>query len=282
MNNTNKMDHSLHEIKNDSYQQNLTYLQYSMATNSTKDLYLPSSGLASFFLIFNLTLSIPCIYFHFLILRMVSREKKKIGETLHGGVLAIYAKCVIFVQLMFTINTNGIMSYIYPASEVLGSWYCYTIEITFHAMAVYVGVFSLLIAAMKYWFVVHNKKAKELGIERAQTISITIHLLSATILPLLNAVSNGDVDRDFWVNQCWGHPEVRNSEVDNNLWQTVREEFCYFRTYQIDYYIGKRASEFLEPCLRVLCGTLPLFYLLFLSNIIELIIYWKLLKYIDR
>ena len=134
---------------------------------------------------------------------------------------------------------------------------------------------------MKYWFVVHNAKAKKLGIERSLTIFIMIHLLITTVIPLLNLASTGDVDDSYWVNQCWGHG-VRNSEIEKNFWNVVGEQFCYFRVYQIDYYIGKRASEFLEPCLRVLCGGLTLFKVLFGSNLIELIIYFKLFKHIDR
>ena len=285
-NTSDKIDNNLHKmsvefLKNDSFGHNLVNLQYPVNISNTIDHNLPSSRFASFFLVLNICLLVPSVYLHFLIVRMVGREKKKVGGTLHGNALAIYAKFVIFTQLMVIININGIMSYIYPASNNVGSWYCYTVEISFHVMGVYTGIFSLLLATMKYWFVVHNEHAKKVGVERSQMVFIIIHILVSTILPLFNAVSNGDVDHYYWVNQCWGN-QVGNLEIENNFWNIVGEEFCYFRTYQLNYYIGAAASEFWETCLRILCGGVTMFYILLFSNILELIIYLKLFKHIDR
>ena len=133
-------------------EQNLANIQYTVADNNMIDECLPSYELASLFLILNVGLSIPSCYFHFLIQRMVSREKNKVGETLHGRALAIYAKYAVFAHLWSITNVFGIMSYTYPASEILGSWYCYMVQTGLHFTSAYLGSFSLLIAAMKYWF----------------------------------------------------------------------------------------------------------------------------------
>ena len=268
-------------MTNNFSEQAMADSEHSVTSNETIHESLLSSEIASFFLIFNAGLLIPSTYLHFLIHRMVSREKKKVGETLHGRALTIYAKLVVFAQFWIIINVNGIMSYTYPAFDVIGSWYCYLVEVVLSYIAVYIGSFSLLIAAMKYWFIVHNAKAQKVGIDRSLTISITIHLSMSVILPLLNAVSNGDMDSRYWVNKCWGH-DIRNSNATNGFWNTLGKVFCYFRDYHLDYYIGKQASEYLEPCLRVLCGGLVFLFTLMLLNLIELVLYALLLKHIDR
>ena len=268
-------------MANNSDEQNFIDLEFLVTTNNTVHESPPSSELTSLVLVLNLSLAIPYMYLDFLIHRMVSREQRKVGETLHGRALAIYAKFMVFAYFWFTINVNGILSYTYPASEVLGSWYCYMVEIVHFGIVAYLGSFSLLIAAMKYWFIVHNAKAKKVGIERSLAIFITIHLSMCIVLPLLNVVSNGDVGLSYWVNKCWGN-EVRNADLTISFGKKLGEMFCYFRVYQLDYYIGKRASEYLEPCLRVLCGGLAFFMMLILSNLIELILYVLVLRHMDR
>ena len=99
--------------------------------------------------------------------------------------------------------------------------------------------------------------------------------------PSLIAVSNGDGGISYWVNKCWGH-EVRNSDLTASPENALGELFCYFSVYQLDYYIGKGASAYLEPCLRVLCGGLAFFGMLILSNLIEPVLYFLLLRHMNR
>ena len=140
-----------------SNEQKLTDTDYSVMNTNIRDGSLPSSELASFSLALNLTLAILSFYFHFLIKRMASRENNKVGETLHGRALTIYAHYMPFAHLWTIINAFGIMSYIFPAAKILGPWYCYMIEIEMNHITAYVGSFSLLIATMKYWFIVHTE-----------------------------------------------------------------------------------------------------------------------------
>ena len=157
------------------------------------------------------------------------------------------------------------------------------VEIVIFGSTAYLGSFSLLIAAMKYWFIVHNAKAKTVGIERSITIFITIHLTMCIILTLLDTVATGDAALTYWGNKCWGTETMpRDTEITMSFWHKLGKPFCYFRVYQLDYYIGKRASEYFEPCLRALCGGLAIVLMVLLSNLVELVLYVLLLKHINR
>ena len=159
--------------------------------------------------------------------------------------------------------------------------YCHVYQICTHIIGVYVGTFSLLAAAMKYWFIVHNKTAEKFGKSRTTKIFLFIHLVICLVVPLLNVISAGDHDHIFWVNQCWG--DVRpDSRTADTFWNGIKQSLCHYRTYDTESYIGTQASKVLEPILRVMCGGLTIFYFLFLSNISELFLYWRLFKYMDK
>ena len=125
------------------------------ATNDTYP-YTPNTTITSVFLGLDAVLYISAIYVLNLILRMVNRQERKQQNTLLCKPLKIYVYFYLFCVPYLIIN-GVIISSIFPTSEVLGSVYCHVYQICIHIIGVYVGTFSLLAAAMKYWFIVNNK-----------------------------------------------------------------------------------------------------------------------------
>ena len=80
--------------------------------NETSEEYLLTTGLSSVFLATDLTFLIPNFYFHYLIIRMVSREKKKKAHILMKNVLRCYAVIVpvthfyIFCMLIYSCDIH--------------------------------------------------------------------------------------------------------------------------------------------------------------------------------
>ena len=135
-------------------------------SNPTSCQQLPKPQFATIFLILKLSLMIPLSYFNSLILRMAKRERKKNEQTLLCNVLSGYAKASIFSTFFLIINANGLMSFLYPISRIFGSWYCYFIEVAFHICGMYIGTVSLLVAALRYYFIVHHKQSDRIGREK--------------------------------------------------------------------------------------------------------------------
>ena len=172
--------------------------------------------------------------------------------------------------------TFGIIPHMYPPVETIGPWFCFSIEYIFHYFIMYTGIFSLMVAVMKYLWIVHNDKMKLFGEAKAISLFLILHFAIPMVVSAVNLVSNGDKDHFHAVDQCWGNTE--EAENDEN---GVLEYFCYYRRYEIKQYIGENAGNFLEPVLRATCGFVKIFYLLSLSNTIEFVVYFYLWKHLN-
>ena len=235
---------------------------------------------------FTIDMIILCFHccFHHLMRRMILRkDSKKANVSIIQNLLSCYSVIVPFTFSIVFTYLNVILQYINPPSEILGEWFCFAYEYFAHSTGLYLGTFSIFTAGMKYWFIVHNAKARVYGEEKAKRLFLVLHLALPIIMAAMNSISNGNKDQIFVVNICWKHfPET----LDNN---TTREEqslidrfLCLDRTYNIEAYIGEFASVFFEPFLRTICGSISVFYILFCSNMGEFIIYWQIFKYLNR
>ena len=117
------------------------------ATNDTYQ-YTPNTTITFVFLGLDAVLYIPTIYALILILRMVKRQERKQQNTLLCKPLKISVHFHL-VSVPYLIINGGIISSIFPTSEVLGSVYCHVYQICIHIIGVYVGTFSLLAASSR-------------------------------------------------------------------------------------------------------------------------------------
>ena len=248
----------------------------------------PSSiGFATSLVFLTIDFLILCshCYFHRLIKRMISRkDSKKNNACIIQTMLSCYSLIVPFTFLTVFIYLNMILQYLYPPSEIFGEWFCFVYEYFAHTTGLYLGTFSLFTAAMKYWFIVHNAKAREYGEEKAKKLFMLLHLALPILMAAVNSVSNGNKDQIYVVNICWKEPpqefqgNITSSEITG-----IHERFlCLDRNYDITAYIGENASNYIVPILRVGCGSISFFYILFCSNMGELIIYGLIFKYLNK
>ena len=208
-------------------------------------------------------------------------------KNLQGTTSKLLVCYSIFIPITFLLAftyLNIIIRYTYPPSEFFGEWFCFTFEFFVHASFTYIATFSMFTAMMKYWFIVENAKAKSFGEEKGKTAFLILHLIIPVTIAALNSISNGEKDRDYLVNICWSE-SISNSKTTNS---SVFDEYggmdilCSNRRYQTGYYLGETASYFLDPLLRMICGSLGIFQALFCSNLCELILYAFLYKYLNR
>ena len=262
---------------NDSSWQEFELLQDVTFSNETLQQPSLSPEKSYVFIIICTVFMVPGIYLHSLIIKMVCREKKKTEYTLMSKALFCYAVVFPVFQMIGIGYVFGIIPHVYPPADTIGSWFCFSIEYTSHFIGIYVGILSLLVAVMKYRWIVHNDKMARFGEENAINLFLILHFGIPLVVSLINLVSNGNKDIIPVVDECWGHTE--KTHIDEN---GVLEYFCYYRRYDIKKYIGEKAGNFFEPVLRGTCGCLKILYFIFFSNITELMAYVYLWKHLDR
>ena len=223
-------------------------------------------------------------YFHYLIYRMVFRKDRKNSQVIIQNLLACYSILVPITFFIVFLYLNIVLQYTHPPSEAFGEWFCFAYEYFAHATGIYLGAFSLFTAMMKCWFIVDNARSKSFGEEKGRTIFLILHLTIPLMISALNSISNGQKDHIYVVNICWGHPlpknEVRNSNTTEDY--ESMDMLCSNRQYQTRYYLGESASYYIDPVLRIMCGSIHMFYLLFCSNMCELLLYGLVYRYLNR
>ena len=117
-----------------------------------------------------------------------------------------------------------------------------------------------------------------------RTVFLIIHLITPITIAALNSISNGERDLHYLVNICWSQSmsmhEIGNSSVLDD--PGGMDMFCTNRHYQTTYYLGAAASHYMDPFLRMICGSISIFQAIFCSNLCELFVYALLYKYLNR
>lgn len=220
----------------------------------------------------------PSFYFHYLLKRMVGREKDEKGHALVKNLLQLYSRIVPCVFAVCVVYVHIILRFTFTPSQVLGDGFCYGYELYSHAGNLYIGGFSLFTAITKYWFIVNNAKSKGVGEEDAKNIFTAAYCVLPIIMAAMNSMSNGKQDQMLWVNVCWRNLNEYNEQMKTSAF----DFFCMDKEYNITSYVGVNGNKYLTPLLRGTCGVVRILYLIFLSNILELLIYFMIFRYLNR
>ena len=84
-----------------------------------------------------------------------------------------------------------------------------------------------------------------------------IHLITPITIAALNSISNGERDLHYLVNICWS-TSMSMYEIEQGSVLDDSDEMdilCSNRHYQTTYYLGATASHYLDPLLRMICGS---------------------------
>ena len=175
------------------------------------------------------------------------------------------------------------LSFAYPVSEQLGAGYCYGFQLLGHASVVYLGILSIITATIRYKFVKKHQVDTPEEKERQKTVFLALHIAIPIIVSVLNFLINGDKDHTFWVSHCWGHTSESEPKVNETtvLYQ-IADRMCYNREYHVESYVGGTAAIIIEPLLKATCGGIAIFYLVFMANIAEIVLYLIIFRHVDR
>ena len=250
--------------------------------NNTRFQYILQTDTSHLFLVLDIFQVLILCYFHYLMICMLKRESKvRKGQDLIKELLQCYSVMVPITFLGASAYLDVMTRYLSTPTVLSGFWFCVTFELYIHISTIYIGGFSLYVASLRYWRIVHNPTATIFREYKARKICFVIHLLLPILTSILNSLSNGRVDQIFAVDHCWSI-DLHDNNTNPSGYDKIKSFFCVDRNYELDFYFGKRVGYNIARILRVLCGSVKIFHLLFLSNIIELIIYILIFKYLDR
>ena len=252
--------------------------------NTTNKMYLNLLDYRAsfFFLLVNVTCLFPMFYFCELIRLMVRREQVKKEDTILSKVLQYYSALMPISVLFLILSVNVAMSFVYPVSLELGAWSCYGFQLLAHICVVYLGILSAITATIRYKFAKkHQVNTPEVK-ERQKNVFLVLHLVIPIIVSVLNFLIIGDNDDTFWVNHCWEHNDSQAQGNETTMLGQIAEKTCYNREFHVENYVSTTAADIIEPMLRVACGGIGIFYLVYMSNIVEIFMYLIVFKHINR
>ena len=256
--------------------------QQTIGQNSTTYDLLLRPLVHNTFLGIDIILIIPMLYFHLLKSAMLIRENKKKGQNLMKNLLEGYVWTIPISFVVIALYINVLTAFVEPPSRWIGSWFCTIFELFGHVDIFYIGSFSLWAALIKYWFIVHNKKATNFGEAKARKILLIAHIVVPLIFSSLNSISNGRRDQIFWVDHCWGESKPPNHIAENTDSNPLEKLLCFDRNYTLPSYFDEGIANTVTKTLRVTCGGLKFFYFIFLSNMVEFLLYFLIFRYLNR
>ena len=238
------------------------------------------------FLSIDIILLTILFYFHYLLYMMLKREDQKKSQDFMKDLLKSYILITpgTYLYIFAYINILTIRSE--PPSYLIGHWFCDAFETVGHATIVYIGGFSVFVASMKYWFIIKYDVAMKYGESKARKVAFIAHLMIPLIMGILNAVSNGNRDQIFWIEHCWGFQgRYDTSTAGNEVSEKLANLFCLNNQYdEVNNFFGTNDTRAVAAThtLRGICAGVKVFYIIFLSNGMELVIYGFVVNYLYR
>ena len=183
----------------------------------------------------------------------------------------------LVVYFAFIIPFWNVSSAFPNLSLYTGEWFCYLA--TFISLYGYsiIAFNSLLIAVMKYFFIVHNTKALEFGEERTAKGFLILGLILPLFLAIIPVVTK-DIEAYTGVSSCFGltGQALKQSNTSENKMQKFF--FCNLNTTANDN-LGRYALYLMTQCLCVLKSSI---LILVATNIPEAFFYYKIFKRMKR
>ena len=250
--------------------------------NGNRHEFILQTGTSHIFLGFDIFQVLLLFYFHYLMVLMTKRESKvRKGQELIKELLQCYSVMVPITFIGASVYLNVMTRYLVTPTIFKGFWFCVSFEVYIHISTIYIGGFSLYVASLKYWRIVHNPTATSFGVHKAKKICFVLHLTFPILISLLNSISNGKVDQIFSVDHCWSN-ESRNNMTGPSAYDKMKSFICIDRNYELEVYFGQNIGNKIEVMLRILCGSVKIFHFFLLSNLAELILYILILRYLDK
>ena len=170
-------------------------------------------------------------------------------------------------HLPFSVVTNAIPH----LSDYTGDWFCNlaTIVICYGINAMTTS--SLLIAIMKYVFIVHPLKALRIGHEKIEKMFLTMYLALSFVMAIVDTITK-DFEHYIVIRKCF----ALSDEQKEITWKSIF--LCNFDEMGVD--VSNNLT--LEIVLQTICVVRSILEIVIASNILEAFFYYKIFKTMKR
>ena len=205
-----------------------------------------------------------------------AREPKSTGNVIKRVVCTQTKIQIVFVPVAL------ISAWIVHQDFELPMWFqysmCYRIYIL-TGIRIYVGFTSLVIAAMRYTFVVHQNSILQYGVDQWKTlfyragivIPLVIEILNSCTLPKAGFLAELEVEipNSICLGSNWESHNITDVKLSlrKRGGSPIYSFVHHYASEEITYYISK-CAQLLTLCI--------------MSNVVEGILYWKTFAYIKR
>jgi hypothetical protein len=227
------------------------------------------------FIVLGLIMLVTAEFIQFKLFFMVKRENGLVKEVTH-----IYSlSCIIMIP--FWLIIPSITDFIHPLNEVIGEWFCFLVRSFAFFHFNIITMHSLIIAMMRYWFIVHEESVRKYGKEKTKRffafLSIFIPLFLSIWALADTLAGNIELDPFLFVNRCYGR-DHKVFLINISPLEVFNPYFCKFGNYSEKGMYGK----ILETLQRASCISKTIIYLLMAGNFTEGIIYYRIFSHIKR
>ena len=204
-------------------------------------------------------------------------EERNLG-TNSTGLLVRRVMTTYTITLIVSIPIELILSWFLYENFELPTWFqyslCYGIYFI-QGLRIYFAFNSLVVAAMRYSFVVHHNAILRFGKEKAKTlfyygsltIPIIIEILCASSLP------KPEIHLSTMTSIC--KESYQDSYSRSGLNVTITQDFSLPVYYFVHHYISADITYYVRIFVRLLVGVI-------FSNVVEGVLYYKTFKKIKR
>ena len=193
------------------------------------------------------------------------------------GILSDVTKLFVCTQMVylpylvfFIISTD----FIHPLYGVIGQWYCTCGWVVFLFGGMIISSHSFVVAFMRYFFIIHETRAKAFGKEKAQNLFFYLSILIPFIFVVTGAIEGTELTWMSFINKCYGkHHKVFLNELSGfkqKLLKLGPEESKDH--YSIILAILWRVFKTFRTTILLLMG----------FNTAEGILYYKILSHLNR
>ena len=176
---------------------------------------------------------------------------------------------------LFTTSTD----FMHPLNEILGNWYCNLGWFMIYFCWNITSLNSLIIAMMRYSFIVHSER---FAIGDNKRKAKRFFLIISVIIPLIMVVWSGlegsELDMMSFINKCYGKHH-KTFLIETSTLDVMKRNFCAFDSYDTG---GGILSQLLAIFRRISCIGRTVVLILIALNLTEAIIYYATFSHINR
>ena len=200
--------------------------------------------------------------------------KDREGKTWHIHMLHSIAVTIAFA---FAISFRTVTQAIPNLSVYTGDWFCYLATFITIYGHVIITFNSLLIASMKYWFIIHHKKALEFGELKAIKAFFILDLTLPFVLAITSCLTT-DIEQFSELVNCFGMTE--QEEKQYNTSEKDMQKFFLCNLNMTDADISDEYTLYiLKQCVCILKTVI---IMAIQTNVAEAFLYYKIFRMMKR